>query len=173
MTDDSPRAVDRPLPTGSPQSLGAPGSLGSFGSPDSTDGAGETAEVGGGALRDAVVEMTHAQGPGVIARIEGADVVVSRRAGDAEGSGGIEDIGDPAAAGRVVDFLTVTPRDDGGLDLVFRFPAGPPRDSRLEPAGSYGAGGAEEYAVRVLPTDIDAELITLEPLIEAAYAQNA
>lgn len=103
-----------------------------------------TSEVGASALRDAVVEMTRAQGDGVTARVDGASVIVSRRR----------------------DFLHVTPRADGGIDLVFRFPAGPPNDPRLEPLPGRG------HLVRVRPTDVDADLLALEPLLEAAYAQN-
>lgn len=101
-------------------------------------------EVGGGALRDAVVEMTHAQGEGVTTRVEGSGVVVTRR----------------------TDFLRVTPRTDGGLDLDFTFPAGAPADERLSP------GDGPTHRVVVPATDVDADLLALEPLIEAAYAQN-
>lgn len=102
--------------------------------------------VGGAApaLRDAVVEMTHAQGDDVVTRLEGTVVVVRRR----------------------TDFLRVEPRDDGGLDLVLSYPAGAPDDDRLTAAADGG------HLVRVAATDVDADLLALEPLIETAYAQN-
>lgn len=101
-------------------------------------------EVGGSALRDAVVEMTHAQGEGASSRAEGASVVVSRR----------------------TDFLRVSPRPDGGLDLTFSYPSGAPVHPRLEPQPD------GTHLVRVSASDVDADLLALEPLIEAAYAQN-
>lgn len=111
---------------------------------DSGAGADSSAVRGGRALRDAVVEMTHAQGDGVTTRVEGASVVVSRRTA----------------------FLRIDPRADGGLDLHFRYPSGAPDDARLRPTADGGC------LVQVTPSDMDADLLALEPLIEAAYAQN-
>ena len=96
------------------------------------------------ALRDAVVEMTHAQGDGISTRLDGAAVVVTRR----------------------TEFLRVTTHPDGGLELQLSFPAGAPGDDRLRDL----PGGWR--SLRVAPTDVDADLLALEPLIEAAYAQN-
>lgn len=85
-------------------------------------------------LRDAVVEMTHAQGEDVTARRDGEHVLLSR----------------------VTPFLRVVPAADGGIEL------------QLHAAGP----GGEPHRVRVGPDALDADLIALEPLIEAAYAQN-
>lgn len=120
-----------------------PGETAAGADPSRAAGA-RSGEVGGGALRDAVVEMTHAQGEGVTTRVEGAAVVVTRR----------------------TDFLRVTPRADGGLDLDFTFPSGAPADERLTP------GDGPTRRVVVPASDVDADLLALEPLIEAAYAQN-
>lgn len=118
-------------------------------------GDGRRAEYGEAVIVDALVEMTHAQGEDVTQHHATSWVTLVRR----------------------TPFLRIVGTADGGADLQFFYPAVPPDDSRLTALIAPTAltapvpTGATHH-LHMDPATLDADLIALEPLIEAAYAQN-
>lgn len=98
-------------------------------------------------LHDAIVEMTHALGPDVEAQPRGTYIPLVRR----------------------TQFLALAPGPRDTLRVGFRFRGEVPHDDRLRPAKSFAQA---THWVHVDADWLDAELLTLEPLIATAYEQN-
>lgn len=98
-------------------------------------------------LHDAIVEMTHALGEDIEAQPRASYIPLVRR----------------------TQFLALAPGPRGTLRLGLRFRNDLPSDERLRPAKGFAQ--ATHY-VLVSPDSLDADLLTLKPLIAAAYDQN-
>lgn len=102
-------------------------------------------------LHEAIVEMTHALGDDIEAQPRASYVALVRRA--------------QAPA----EFLALAPGSDGTLRVGLRFRGEVPDDHRLAPATGFAQA---THSLHVSPDWLDAELLTLEPLIATAYDQN-
>lgn len=98
-------------------------------------------------LHDAIVEMTHALGEDIEAQARGAYIPLVRR----------------------TQFLALAPGPRDTLRVGFRFCGQVPDDDRLGVARSFAEA---THWLHVEPDALDADLLTLEPLIATAYDQN-
>lgn len=98
-------------------------------------------------LHDAIVEMTHALGEDVEAQPRATYIPLVRR----------------------TQFLALAPGPRGTLRVGLRFRGEVPVDDRLAPAKGFAQA---THWLHVGPDWLDAELLTLEPLIATAYDQN-
>lgn len=104
------------------------------------------------ALHDAVLELTHALGEDAQPRPAADRIEVLR--------------------GSV--FLDLRPGPEDSLLLGLYYPGDIPADDRLNPAGAQAdaAVGGPSHWVQLDWDAMDQDVIALEPLIEAAYAQH-
>lgn len=114
---------------------------------EATDSLYSGAKAGLRPLHDAIVEMTHALGEDIEAQPRGTYIPLVRR----------------------TQFLVLAPGPRGTLRVGFRFRGEVPDDDRLSVARSFGQA---THWLLVEPDALDADLLTLEPLIACAYEQN-
>lgn len=98
-------------------------------------------------LHDAVVEMTHSLGEDIEAQVRSSYIPLVRR----------------------TQFLALAPGPRHTLRVGLRFKGAVPDDDRLTPAKGFAQA---THVVLVAADVLDADLISLEPLIATAYDQN-